>query len=232
MSTDEAPVEHREIGNNGNGTAPEVLVKSRERVRAYGEVFTPRHMVNRMLDLVQRELETAPDFIDKTFLEPAAGDGNFLVAILRRKFSAIERHCRENEWPVESLFALASIYGIELLNDNHKTAQATMLNEFLAFHQRHGLACEKQTDLFKSAQFLIEHNIVQGNTLTGLGVNGRPITLSWWHRVLKAPATVQREAFTLTSLREASLGMFDFAIHPKFSQCRIDRVYKGVTADD
>lgn len=63
-------------------TAPDVqakveeqLVKSRHRVKTYGEVLTPRHMVDRMLDLVQKDLEC----VDKTFLEPAAGDGNFLV---------------------------------------------------------------------------------------------------------------------------------------------------------
>lgn len=59
----------------------EQVVKSRHRVKTYGEVFTPRHMVDRMLDLVSEELETGPGFVDKTFLEPAAGDGNFLVAI-------------------------------------------------------------------------------------------------------------------------------------------------------
>ena len=53
-------------------------MKSRHRVKNYGEVFTPRHMVKRMLDLVREELETGHDFVDKTFLEPAAGHGNFL----------------------------------------------------------------------------------------------------------------------------------------------------------
>jgi hypothetical protein len=65
----------------------EQVVKSRHRVKTYGEVFTPRHMVDRMLDMVREELETGPGFVDKTFLEPAAGDGNFLVAILRRKLA-------------------------------------------------------------------------------------------------------------------------------------------------
>jgi hypothetical protein len=41
----------------------ELVVKSRHRVKTYGEVFTPRHMVDRMLDLVQEELETGPDFV-------------------------------------------------------------------------------------------------------------------------------------------------------------------------
>jgi len=49
----------------------ESIVKSRNRVRAYGEVFTPRHMVDQMLDLVSDDLEDGPGFVDKTFLEPA-----------------------------------------------------------------------------------------------------------------------------------------------------------------
>ncbi|QGP90619.1 hypothetical protein GKZ92_23200 (plasmid) [Gordonia sp. 135] len=87
------------------GTRPiveERTVKSRQRVKAYGEVFTPRHLVDRMLDLVGPELETGPDFVDKTFLEPAAGDGNFLVAILRRKLNAIEKRYPVETWPQES----------------------------------------------------------------------------------------------------------------------------------
>src|SRR3954464_7378258 len=76
----------------------EQLVRSRHRVRTYGEVFTPRHMVDRMLDLVREELETGPDFVDKTFLEPAAGHGNFLVAILHRKLRAVEKNYPPEEW--------------------------------------------------------------------------------------------------------------------------------------
>src|SRR6476620_7181468 len=102
----------------------ELVVRSRHRVKTYGEVFTPRYMVDRMLDLVREELETGPDFVDKTFLEPAAGDGNFLVAILRRKLHAIERLFPSEEWLRESLFALASIYGVEFLEDNHQDAKA------------------------------------------------------------------------------------------------------------
>src|SRR3954447_313011 len=102
--------------------AEDQVVKSRHRVKTYGEVLTPRHMVDRMLDLVREELESGPDFVDKTFLEPAAGDGNFLVAVLERKLGAIEKSYPYEEWPEASLFALASIYGIELLEDNHQEA--------------------------------------------------------------------------------------------------------------
>src|SRR6478672_9311092 len=85
----------------------EQVVKSRHRVKSYGEVFTPRHMVNKMLDLVREDLEIGPDFVDKTFLEPAAGHGNFLVAILHRKLRAVEKKYPIEKWPEASLFALA-----------------------------------------------------------------------------------------------------------------------------
>lgn len=45
-------------------------VRSRQRVIDHGEVFTPRWMVDAMLDLVKDESER----IDSRFLEPACGE--------------------------------------------------------------------------------------------------------------------------------------------------------------
>ncbi len=202
----------------------EQLVRSRHRVKTYGEVFTPRHMVDRMLDLVREELETGPDFVDKTFLEPAAGDGNFLVAILRRKLHAIESRYPAQEWPRESLFALASIYGIELLEDNHQDAKTIMLAEFLGFHEAHGIDCGARTNLHRAAAYLIDTNIVWGNTLTGQTAQGQDIRFSWWHRIDGQVGFVQREPFTLASLRHSHA--FDFTIYDTYQPCRIDRVHE------
>lgn len=210
----------------------EQLIKSRERVKAHGEVFTPRHMVHQMLDLVRPELETGPRFVDKTFFEPAAGDGNFLLAILQRKLDAIKKRYQPEFWPTESLFALASIYGIELLEDNHAAAQDGMLEAFIAFHERNQVACNYRTNLWRSAKYLISVNILQGNTLTGMTVDGNEIQFSWWNRVLNIPGMVQREPFSLSSLREADTGMFDLAIYDSYAPCRIDQVHKEVRAND
>lgn len=204
-------------------TLEEALVKSRDRVKSYGEVFTPRHMVDRMLDLVSEDLEDGPGFVDKTFLEPAAGDGNFLVAILHRKLRAIETHFPAELWTRESLYALASIYGIELLEDNHADARAAMLDEFLDFHRRHGTPCDPRTNLHRAAAFLIDTNIVRGNTLTGLDWLGKEIEFSWWTRTPETPGTVLREPFTLASLR--SEGMLVFDVHETYAPCPIDRVH-------
>ena len=203
----------------------EQVVKSRHRVKTYGEVFTPRHMVDRMLDLVREELEAGADFVDKTFLEPACGHGNFLVAILHRKLRAVEKKYALEEWPEASLFALASIYGIELLEDNHRDAKEAMLTEFLHFHRQHGVSCDPDTSLRQAAAFLIDTNIVHGDTLAGLDWRGEEIQFSWWNRITGAPGMVQREPFTLASLRDDG---FDFTVYDSYRACRIDQVHEEV----
>lgn len=206
----------------------EQVVKSRHRVKTYGEVLTPRHMVDRMLDLVREELETGPNFVDKTFLEPAAGDGNFLVAILHRKLRAVEKNYSLEEWPEASLFALASIYGIELLEDNHQDAKEAVLTEFLQFHEEHGVPCGPDTSLRQAAAFLIDTNVVCGDTLAGLDWRGAVIQFSWWNRITGAPGMVQREPFTLASLRGDA---FDFTVYDSYRACRIDKVHEALRAD-
>lgn len=215
--------------------AEELLVKSRLRVKAHGEVFTPRRMVEQMLDLVRDDLESGSGFVDKTFLEPAAGDGNFLVAILQRKLHAIENHFQPGRWVDESLFALASIYGIELLEDNHRDAQAAMLEEFVRFHTSHKVLSATRTDMVTAATFLIDTNIVRGNTLTGLNSRGEEITFSWWHRDATDPSFVIREPFAFNSLRADAPepDLFDSLVqHTRYAPCRIDQVHEEVRAGD
>jgi len=55
-------------------------IKSKQRVKDHGEVFTQEREVNAMLDLVRNETER----IESRFLEPACGDGNFLAPILEK----------------------------------------------------------------------------------------------------------------------------------------------------
>ena len=66
-----------------NFTPPVLSTRS---VGKKGEDFTPAWMVEAMLDLVKGETER----IDSRFLEPACGNGNFLVQILLRKLAAVE----------------------------------------------------------------------------------------------------------------------------------------------
>ena len=86
-------------------------VKSRERVAAHGEVFTAEREVKAMCNLVAEECR---DY-KATFLEPACGDGNFLIEILTRKLISI---MGDSDYERKSLIALSSLYGIDILPDN------------------------------------------------------------------------------------------------------------------
>lgn len=85
------------------------LIKSKERVKKHGEVFTPIWVVNEMLDNLPQE---AFEDVGKTFLEPTCGTGNFVVEIYRRKLN----RAKNNKQDAEK--ALRSLWCIELLEDN------------------------------------------------------------------------------------------------------------------
>ena len=61
----------------------EKIIKSADRVKNIGEVFTPQKTVDFMLD--QPEIKAKVNSLTATFLEPSAGEGAFLVEILKRK---------------------------------------------------------------------------------------------------------------------------------------------------
>lgn len=84
----------------------------KERVRKYGEVFTPKWVVDMMLDNIEKlNPEENPFSPKKTFLEPSCGDGAFVVEILRRKFA----NCKKRK---DYTTALESVYGFEIQSDN------------------------------------------------------------------------------------------------------------------
>jgi len=82
----------------------EKLVRSKDRVKELGEVFTPAALVSAMLDKMPAD-SWLPG---KTWLEPSCGTGNFLVQILQRKLAAGH----------PPLGALETIYGIDIMEDN------------------------------------------------------------------------------------------------------------------
>ena len=93
----------------------ETLVKSKERVRKLGEVFTPAALVNEMLDHLPQDLFTDPE---KTFIDPACGNGNFLVEVIRRKIAG-------GSTPLQ---ALETTYGVDIMEDNVQEARQRMLD--------------------------------------------------------------------------------------------------------
>ena len=99
----------------------EKLIKSKKRVKDFAEVYTPQFIVKDMCDLIPKETW---DNIESTFLEPACGNGNFLVEIYARK---LER-CKDEK---DGLKALASIIGIDIQQDNVDESRLRLRSMFL-----------------------------------------------------------------------------------------------------
>ena len=157
----------------------EKQVISRERVTQHGEVLTARREVDAMLDLVKQETER----IDSRFLEPACGTGNFLVVILERKLRAIEKKLTlresklkkaEKKYPwkaafyePDSMMALASIYGIDILPDSIRAAQERLLGIFIDRYC--AIVGQNPPEAYLgAARFILGKNILLGDALNGV----------------------------------------------------------------
>lgn len=138
----------------------------------HGEVFTNQREVNAMLDLVRDESFR----LDSRFLEPACGDGNFLIEILRRKLSLLSSVKSSTEWEFKSLIAVGACYGIELLEDNAEACRERLCREVVGQMGRIG----DLGDYGKSLRYMLQKNIVCGDALTYRTAEGKPITFCEW----------------------------------------------------
>lgn len=158
------------------------LIKSKQRVADYGEVLTPPHIVDAMLDLVKQETER----IDSRFLEPACGTGNFLVEVLRRKLQVVEKRYAKSQLDYEryAILAVSSLYGIDILKDNAAECRQRLFQTFDAFYTaRFGvkakIACRE------AARYILKRNIIHGDALSlkTVGEHPQPIVFSEWSLV-------------------------------------------------
>jgi len=183
-------------------------VKSKQRVTDYGEVLTPEHIVNAMLDLVKQETER----IESRFLEPACGTGNFLIEILNRKLRIVEaRYARSQlEYERYAILALSSIYGIDILEDNAEECRQKLFAVFDQAYTR--LFKEKTKEQCREAvRYILKKNIVHGDALTlkTEGQNPQPIVFPEWSLVngslLKRRDFAFHELVSHGSMRELPL---------------------------
>ena len=159
----------------------ERLVKSSERVRDLGEVFTPTSSVQEILDLLPKNVwKSHPS---PTFLEPSCGDGNFLVLILERKLNQIALDFAKGKLPAgvtseaaqfHALEALASIYAVDISTENiiggtpgHEVGARTRMQ--MAFNEWNSSTLGKNLNerslVFRASSWIIEHNLIVGNML-------------------------------------------------------------------
>ncbi len=183
-------------------------IKSRDRVRQHGEVFTNEREVNAMLDLVKDETEN----IESTFLEPACGDGNFLAEILRRKLHIVKLRYGKiiSDYTRYAVLAVSSIYGIDILSDNISDCIDRLFDIWLSFYSE-VTSCHDD-DILRSVRYILSKNILCGDALTLLQDNGEPIIFAEWSFV--TGDLIKRRDFRLDMMfdgkaDDAALPLFD-----------------------
>ena len=80
-------------------------VVDKETAKKNGEVWTPRALVEKMMDKIPEEKWKDPN---STWLEPTFGSGNMLICMLERRIAS----------GVEPIQAVKTLYGVELMQDN------------------------------------------------------------------------------------------------------------------
>lgn len=150
-------------------------IKSNQRVKDFGEVYTPQDIVSDMVDLVTDKAEME---IDSTFLEPACGNGQFLIEILYRKLEEVKKLPVE-ERQIGMIMALCSVYGVDIQKDNVVESRNRMMQiienkpteSFTRSDKKHiyeplNLGIEITEGLRKVIEFILKNNIQWGDTLT------------------------------------------------------------------
>ena len=81
------------------------ITRSKERITKNGEVFTPKSLVEKMMDKIPEEKWKDSNSV---WLEPTFGSGNMLICMLERRIAS----------GVEPVQAVKTLYGVELMQDN------------------------------------------------------------------------------------------------------------------
>lgn len=177
----------------------EKIIKSADRVKDIGEVFTPKKTVDFMLD--QPEILEKVNSLTATFLEPSAGEGAFLVEILKRKLKYAMKVSNDPvELQINFLRVLSTLYGIELMEDNVEMLVINMVNTFRDIYFNTIDTLEQSDKVLKNANVIISANMAQGDTLTRKTATGDPIVFSEWKSI--GSDKVQRTEYTFDSIIE------------------------------
>ena len=93
--------------NKHNQLIGSEIERSNERIDLTGEVFTPLELCQQMIDEIPEEqLKNR----ESRFIDPAAGNGNFLITL---KTKLLNYHTEDH-------VLNEMLYAVELMEDNHK----------------------------------------------------------------------------------------------------------------
>lgn len=141
-------------------------IKSRDRVRDLAEVYTNEREVNAMLDLIP--IKKPDDILTYTYLEPACGNGNFLIEILRRKLKRVHEKFKNKNvrsYELNIAKAISTIYGIDICNENVEESRARLFTEVKSFFDTHKGSYFYSHGFLGLIDYILKLNIIVGDTI-------------------------------------------------------------------
>lgn len=163
-----------------------------------GEFYTPACVVQLIAEMIEP--------YSGVVYEPACGDGNFLSVILKRKLTVVTKKYRRSayDWERNSLLALGSMYGVDIMLDNVLACQERL---FEIWNKEYKKVCKKECndETREAARFILRLNIVCGNALTLMCCDAEgkelnvPIIFSEWTFPFN-DARMQRKDYTFAEL--------------------------------
>jgi hypothetical protein len=131
-------------------------VRTKDRVKRLGEVFTPPAFVEQMLKHIPSALWSDPS---KTFCDPAGcGNGAFLVAVVRRRIEGMMQQGAPPEWA--ALRTLQTTYGVDIDYLNVTETRKNLLEQAEKSSKRK--PTKRQLAEWKA---VVEQNIIEGDAL-------------------------------------------------------------------
>jgi hypothetical protein len=141
----------------------EQQIKDKNRVLNFGEVLTSKREVLDMLNLVNTETLR----LDSRFLEPACGDGNFLIEVLNCKLKILEKNYSKNQYEFEkfSVQIFTSMYGIDILEDNIIFARERLFNQYFDIYNKK-FQSSINIKCIDCIKYILELNLVHADALS------------------------------------------------------------------
>lgn len=125
-----------------------------------GEVFTPEEIVSEMLNNVDGTITATGSKV----LEPACGNGNFLVSILVSKLNGLKsRELNLGDSEFRLLEALTSIYAVDISEENVFEARTRLESLSIGFLEEIG--SQNVGSLVSLIRSILVSNVVQGDSL-------------------------------------------------------------------
>lgn len=141
-------------------------IKSKERVRDLAEVYTNEKEVKAMLDLVP--FKNPDDILLYRYMEPACGNGNFLVEILSRKLLRVHQKSTGRplrDYEILVVKAVATIYGIDICTENVIEAKNRLLTQIKGDYDLHKGSYVYSEGFLETVEYLLAKNIVTGDSV-------------------------------------------------------------------